>query len=274
MKRAYVDSDLEEDEGYNLERCIDGEEDETKARKKRRGLIEKKRRDRINSCLTELRRLVPAAVDKQGSAKLEKAEILQLTVEHLRNLRNIAKCETVLNKSADFRAVGFRECLDEVASYLHNFQDPSCKDDQRVQMLSHLNTLISHRLNASPYMCQSRQPAPTPAVWPLTRGVTTEAIYYDRTVLPIKQQNIGLQHFTEKSMSSKSLHVGGITLAAENGIKQEAGGHHYPLTLFPACNRNDSAMRILGFPFTPHRDLTKATEQMIYGPYEKFMYGP
>lgn len=29
----------------------------------------------------------------QGSAKLEKAEILQLTVEHLRNLRTITKHE-------------------------------------------------------------------------------------------------------------------------------------------------------------------------------------
>lgn len=53
-------------------------------RKKRRGIIEKRRRDRINTSLTELRRLVPTAYEKQGSAKLEKAEILQLTVDHLK----------------------------------------------------------------------------------------------------------------------------------------------------------------------------------------------
>lgn len=57
------------------------------SRKKRRGVIEKKRRDRINSSLTELKRLVPTAYEKQGSAKLEKAEILQLTVEHLKSLQ-------------------------------------------------------------------------------------------------------------------------------------------------------------------------------------------
>jgi YRPW motif-containing protein len=56
------------------------------SRKKRRGVIEKKRRDRINSSLTELKRLVPSAFEKQGSAKLEKAEILQLTVDHLKML--------------------------------------------------------------------------------------------------------------------------------------------------------------------------------------------
>lgn len=58
------------------------------SRKKRRGVIEKKRRDRINSSLTELKRLVPTAYEKQGSAKLEKAEILQLTVEHLKSLQS------------------------------------------------------------------------------------------------------------------------------------------------------------------------------------------
>lgn len=56
------------------------------SRKKRRGVIEKKRRDRINYSLCELKRLVPSAYEKQGSAKLEKAEILQLTVDHLKNI--------------------------------------------------------------------------------------------------------------------------------------------------------------------------------------------
>ncbi|KAJ7401868.1 Hairy/enhancer-of-split related with YRPW motif protein 2 [Pitangus sulphuratus] len=57
------------------------------ARKKRRGIIEKRRRDRINNSLSELRRLVPTAFEKQGSAKLEKAEILQMTVDHLKMLQ-------------------------------------------------------------------------------------------------------------------------------------------------------------------------------------------
>jgi YRPW motif-containing protein len=35
----------------------------------------------------ELRRLVPQAISKEGSTKLEKAEILQMTVDHLRALQ-------------------------------------------------------------------------------------------------------------------------------------------------------------------------------------------
>ena len=51
-------------------------------------VIEKRRRDRINTSLAELRRLVPSAFEKQGSAKLEKAEILQMTVDHLKMLHS------------------------------------------------------------------------------------------------------------------------------------------------------------------------------------------
>ncbi|XP_020913040.1 hairy/enhancer-of-split related with YRPW motif protein 1 [Exaiptasia diaphana] len=232
MKRAYVDSD-QEDAGS--ERYIDNEEEESKARKKRRGLIEKKRRDRINRCLTELRRLVPAAVDKQGSAKLEKAEILQLTVEHLRNLRNIAKQETVLN-TADFRSVGFRECLNEVTTYLHNFQDPNYKDEHKGQLLTNLNAIISHGpSHGSPHVCP-----PVQAMWPHPRGLgTSETPRYDRTLLPfntIKQQNL----ITEKSAT---MHITGVTLAPEQNLKQ-IPSH---CALFPI----DTAMRIVQFPYVP-----------------------
>lgn len=69
-------------------RCSPGDADSCQmlSRKKRRGIIEKRRRDRINTSLSELRRLVPSAFEKQGSAKLEKAEILQMTVDHLKVL--------------------------------------------------------------------------------------------------------------------------------------------------------------------------------------------
>jgi YRPW motif-containing protein len=73
-------------------------------RKKRRGVIEKKRRDRINSSLTELKRLVPSAFEKQGSAKLEKAEILQLTVDHLKTLHAKGKKMSFLSSSMFFSA--------------------------------------------------------------------------------------------------------------------------------------------------------------------------
>ncbi|XP_053322922.1 hairy/enhancer-of-split related with YRPW motif protein 1 [Spea bombifrons] len=117
------------------------------ARKRRRGIIEKRRRDRINNSLSELRRLVPSAFEKQGSAKLEKAEILQMTVDHLKMLHT-AGGKGYFDAHAlamDYRSLGFRECLAEVARYLSIIEGLDTTDPLRVRLVSHLNNYASQR---------------------------------------------------------------------------------------------------------------------------------
>ncbi|XP_044513872.1 hairy/enhancer-of-split related with YRPW motif protein 1 [Gracilinanus agilis] len=121
------------------------------ARKRRRGIIEKRRRDRINNSLSELRRLVPSAFEKQGSAKLEKAEILQMTVDHLKMLHS-AGGKGYFDAHAlamDYRSLGFRECLAEVARYLSIIEGLDTSDPLRVRLVSHLNNYASQREAAS-----------------------------------------------------------------------------------------------------------------------------
>ncbi|OCT80186.1 hairy/enhancer-of-split related with YRPW motif protein 2 [Xenopus laevis] len=117
------------------------------ARKKRRGIIEKRRRDRINNSLSELRRLVPTAFEKQGSAKLEKAEILQMTVDHLKMLQATGG-KGYFDAHAlamDFMSIGFRECLTEVARYLGSVEGLDSSDPLRVRLVSHLSSCASQR---------------------------------------------------------------------------------------------------------------------------------
>ncbi|XP_028653082.1 hairy/enhancer-of-split related with YRPW motif protein 2 [Erpetoichthys calabaricus] len=117
------------------------------ARKKRRGIIEKRRRDRINNSLSELRRLVPTAFEKQGSAKLEKAEILQMTVDHLKMLQATGGKGyfDAHSLAMDFMSIGFRECLTEVARYLSSVEGLDTSDPLRVRLVSHLSTCASQR---------------------------------------------------------------------------------------------------------------------------------
>uniref|UniRef100_A0A8D2AWK5 Hes related family bHLH transcription factor with YRPW motif like n=1 Tax=Sciurus vulgaris TaxID=55149 RepID=A0A8D2AWK5_SCIVU len=125
------------------------------ARKKRRGIIEKRRRDRINSSLSELRRLVPTAFEKQGSSKLEKAEVLQMTVDHLKMLHATGGTGFFDARAlaVDFRSIGFRECLTEVIRYLGVLEGPSSRADPvRIRLLSHLNSYAAEM-----------EPLPTPA---------------------------------------------------------------------------------------------------------------
>ncbi|XP_062995924.1 hairy/enhancer-of-split related with YRPW motif-like protein isoform X1 [Elgaria multicarinata webbii] len=114
------------------------------ARKKRRGFIEKRRRDRINRSLSELRRLVPTAFEKQGSSKLEKAEILQMTVDHLKRLHATGGAGFLDAQAlaVDYRTIGFRECLTEVVRYLGILEGQNSTDPVRLRLLSHLNNCI------------------------------------------------------------------------------------------------------------------------------------
>lgn len=120
---------------------------QVQARKRRRGIIEKRRRDRINNSLSELRRLVPSAYEKQGSAKLEKAEILQMTVDHLKML-HAAGGKGYFDAHAlamDYRGLGFRECLAETARYLSIIEGLDGTDPLRIRLVSHLNNYATQR---------------------------------------------------------------------------------------------------------------------------------
>ena len=89
LKRSYSISDSDdgsEEDGVSCAVTSGSQSYRGPNRKRRRGVIEKRRRDRINLSLDELKRLVPQALEKSGSAKLEKAEILQMTVDHLKLL--------------------------------------------------------------------------------------------------------------------------------------------------------------------------------------------
>ncbi|XP_077052378.1 hairy/enhancer-of-split related with YRPW motif-like protein [Siphateles boraxobius] len=133
------------------------------ARKKRRGIIEKRRRDRINHSLSELRRLVPSAFEKQGSSKLEKAEILQMTVDHLKLLHAMGGKGYFDARAlaVDYRTLGFRECVGEVVRYLSSLEGVETSDPIGARLVSHL----SHCASELDPLLQSSTALPFPP-WP------------------------------------------------------------------------------------------------------------
>ena len=83
-------------------------------------LIERKRRARINTCLDELKDLMVFAMQTEGESisKLERADVLELTVKHLRKLKR--QQMLALNPALDmdrFHA-GYTTCATEVSRTL------------------------------------------------------------------------------------------------------------------------------------------------------------
>ena len=110
-------------------------------------IMEKKRRARINNSLDELKSLILSALNKDPArhSKLEKADILEMTVRHLQRLQrqqsavNSVNDQTVLNK---FRA-GYTECANEVSRLVHSVDGVDASARSRITShLSHcMNTL-------------------------------------------------------------------------------------------------------------------------------------
>ncbi|CAH8460325.1 unnamed protein product [Heterobilharzia americana] len=115
-------------------------------RKRRRGVIEKRRRDRINYSLAELKRLVPDSNHKPGSAKLEKAEILQLTVEFLQRLHKEGYVLGSEARSIELRRTGFKDCLLEVTRLLSTYDGINISSQELTRhLLNHLHQCEKQR---------------------------------------------------------------------------------------------------------------------------------
>uniref|UniRef100_A0A3B5BGW8 Transcription factor HES-7-like n=1 Tax=Stegastes partitus TaxID=144197 RepID=A0A3B5BGW8_9TELE len=92
--------------------------DDGKSRKRiLKPVVEKKRRDRINQSLAELRSLLLNSTcdPRLQNPKIEKAEILDLTVEYLQKWTDGRN----QNSSNSRMNAGFQQCVAQLSSYMH-----------------------------------------------------------------------------------------------------------------------------------------------------------
>uniref|UniRef100_A0A336LPM3 CSON000219 protein n=1 Tax=Culicoides sonorensis TaxID=179676 RepID=A0A336LPM3_CULSO len=136
------------------------------ARRSNKPIMEKRRRARINNCLNELKTLILDAMKKDPArhSKLEKADILEMTVKHLQNLQ---RQQSTISQLADsnvmnkFKA-GFTECANEVGRF------PGIEPMVKRRLLQHLNNCINgvsspikHETPIAPHQSQTQQPNST-----------------------------------------------------------------------------------------------------------------
>uniref|UniRef100_A0A8C4X3T2 Hairy and enhancer of split-related protein HELT n=1 Tax=Erpetoichthys calabaricus TaxID=27687 RepID=A0A8C4X3T2_ERPCA len=128
-------------------------------------VIEKRRRDRINRCLNELGKTVPMALAKQSSGKLEKAEILEMTVQYLRALhssdfpRGRDKGE-LLAEFANYFHYGYHECMKNLVHYLTTVERMETKDTKYARILAFLQSK-SHFVTEPLFSSLAALPDPT-----------------------------------------------------------------------------------------------------------------
>ncbi|XP_041378278.1 transcription factor HES-1-like [Gigantopelta aegis] len=115
----------------------------SETRKSTKPIMEKKRRARINASLAELKTLLLEVIKKEGSrhSKMEKADILEMTVKHLRQIQRQHFTGSTDPTHHSKYQVGFNECVQEVSKYLTS-QD-ICDVDIKARLLNHLANCIT-----------------------------------------------------------------------------------------------------------------------------------
>merc|ERR1711971_1418606 len=95
-------------------------------RKVMKPLLERKRRARINKCLDNLKDLMVTALQSEGESitKLEKADVLELTVRHLQKLKRQQQLQANPALDMDRYRSGYTACVSEVSRFLTSVPAP------------------------------------------------------------------------------------------------------------------------------------------------------
>ncbi|XP_048191066.1 class E basic helix-loop-helix protein 41 [Perognathus longimembris pacificus] len=121
-------------------------------------LIEKKRRDRINECIAQLKDLLPEHLKLTTLGHLEKAVVLELTLKHLKALTALTEqqhqkiialqngersLQSPLASDAEAFHSGFQTCAQEVLRFLSGLESGAPREPRCAQLLSHLRAVAS-----------------------------------------------------------------------------------------------------------------------------------
>ena len=119
-------------------------------RKVMKPLLERKRRARINKCLDELKDLMVFAIESEGDAinKLEKADVLELTVQHLRKLKHQKMLHVNPALDEDRFRSGFTAAANEVSRFLSSV--PGVNLQFGTDLMSHLGSGLTRATSTSP----------------------------------------------------------------------------------------------------------------------------
>lgn len=122
-------------------------------------IIEKRRRDRMNNCLADLSRLIPAEYLKKGRGRIEKTEIIEMAIRHIKYLQQSHKSNGKeqpdrSHVQEQFR-LGYQECMSETMRFLVEVEGYFAREALCIRLINHLqkyceNLFLRERGNTGP----------------------------------------------------------------------------------------------------------------------------
>ncbi|KAL3862404.1 hypothetical protein ACJMK2_008373 [Sinanodonta woodiana] len=112
------------------------------SRKSSKPVMEKRRRARINSSLAELKDMLMDVMKAEGAChnKMEKADILEMTVRHLRHLQKQQYTGPIPSDVSSKYRMGYTECASEIRRLLESIETVDVEAKTRV--IQHLANCV------------------------------------------------------------------------------------------------------------------------------------
>ena len=186
-------------------------------RKVMKPLLERKRRARINKYLDEMKDLMMSTFESEGESvnKLEKADVLELTVRHLQKLKHqqLLHLNPTLNQDR-FRS-GYTACANEVSRFLSSV--PGVNLQFGTHLMSHLGTNLNSKnapLSVNTVSTSAASPAPSSSSSSSQHNIS----------MPMSPNSDGGYNSGRDSTPSPALSVGHEEVSAPAAsVKSEAG---------------------------------------------------
>lgn len=200
-------------------------------------MMEKRRRTRINNCLVELKTLVLKALKKDGEqfSKLEKVDILEMTVKYLRFLHQ----QSQVNITTDSLGGKYRVPLDVSAEVMHYMNS----EEARNRLTDHMSKCVRVPSATSPALVTTTTSQPTPmpahqqpqqhhqipipqATDPIRHGHPLGSVFVKNTghlMLPISSKHSETSLMMAGEASYKSLTVPYVSAASASPTPSTSG---------------------------------------------------
>ncbi|XP_030761607.1 transcription factor cwo isoform X2 [Sitophilus oryzae] len=122
-------------------------------------IIEKRRRDRMNNCLADLSRLIPAEYLKKGRGRIEKTEIIEMAIKHMKHLQDQERVDP-----AEQYRLGYQECMSEAIRFMVEIEGHFPREPVCARLLSHLQAHCDQgpHTGAAPIPRSPPSPRPVP----------------------------------------------------------------------------------------------------------------
>ncbi|MGH0170236.1 UNVERIFIED_CONTAM: hypothetical protein FKN15_058572, partial [Acipenser sinensis] len=187
-------------------------------------IMEKKRRARINECLQQLKHLLENYYNNNiRKRKLEKADILELTVKHLRDLQNSQQGSTGNNGKCTEYQGGFRNCLNGVSKYLLTSDNSSGS----VRLLNHLTNNVPDACGIPRSFSTLDSGAAPHVSAPRSASNFLQQQHSKTAAMPFamfcKPHTVELPCTSDKAISSTSVSNKTIFVAQKNKQREQAG---------------------------------------------------